>query len=113
MGSEMCIRDRSRSQHANVSGRPGVSFHAVQDPLLRLGAVVGLAADRFSSLDEGYSNPAWVASDLRILNDLLATLRGVLGNLQAYEDVRFLMEHMLIGIDHYAPIPTPPTGYSP
>ncbi len=102
----------SRSQHANVSGRPGVSFEAVHDPLLRLGAVVALAADRYSSLDEGYSNPAWVASDMLTLNDLMASLRRELGSLQAYEDVRFLMEHMLVGIDHFIPSPTPPTGYS-
>ena len=107
------VSGESRRQHANVSGRPGVSFEAVHDPLLRLGAVVGLAADRYSSLDEGYSNPAWVASDLRSLNDLLGTLGRELGNLQAYEDVRFLMEHMLIGINRYAPSPIPPTGYSP
>ncbi len=103
----------SRRQHASVSGSPDASFEAVHDPLLRLGAVVALVADRYSSLDEGYSNPAWVASDLRALNDLLATLSRELGSLQAYEDIRFLMEHMLIGIDHYAPRSTPPTGYSP
>ncbi len=102
----------SRRQHANVTGWPGASFEAV-DPLLWLGAVVSLTADRYSSLDEGYSNPAWVASDLRTLNDLLATLRSELGSLQAYEDLRYLMEHMLAGIDHYAPRSTPPTGYSP
>ena len=103
----------SRSQHANVSGRPGVHFEAVHDPLLRLGAVVALAADRYSSLDEGYSNPVWVASDLRALNDLLGSLRGEIGSLQAYEDLRFLMEHMLIRIDRYAPSPTPPHRLQP
>ncbi|MCE2466111.1 MAG: von Willebrand factor type A domain-containing protein [Dehalococcoidia bacterium] len=102
----------SRSQHANVSGRLSASIETVRDPLLRFGVVVGLAADRYSSLDEGYSNPAWVSSDLRTLNDLLATLREELGGLQAYEDVRFLMEHMLGSIDRYVPLPTPPTGYS-
>ena len=79
----------------------------------QMGAIVALAADRYSSLDEGYSNPGWVSAELHILEDLLWTLEPGLGGLQAYEDFRFLLGHMRSTLDYYGPQPTPPTGYSP
>ena len=104
----------SRQQRGDVSGRVDLSFGNVSDPLLAMGAIVALAADRYSSLDEGYSNPAWVSADLRVLDDLLGNLEPSLSGLQAFEDFWFLMMgHMRSTLDYYEPAPTYPSGYSP
>ena len=103
----------SRQQRGDVSGRVDLSFGNVSDPLLAMGAIVALAADRYSSLDEGYSNPAWVSADLRVLDDLLWALEASLSGLQAFEDLWFLMGHMRSTLDYYEPAPTYPSGYSP
>ncbi len=103
----------SRQQRGDVSGRVDLSFGNVSDPLLAMGAIVALAADRYSSLDEGYSNPAWVSADLRVLDDLLWALEASLSGLQAFEDLWFLMGHMRSTLEHYEPAPTYPSGYSP
>ncbi len=103
----------SRQQMGDVSGRVDLSFGNVSDPLLAMGAIVALAADRYSSLDEGYSNPAWVSADLRVLDDLLWALEASLSGLQAFEDLWFLMGHMRSTLDYYEPAPTYPSGYSP
>ena len=102
----------SRQQMGDVSGRVDLSFGNVSDPLLEMGAIVALAADRYSSLDEGYSNPAWVSADLRVLDDLLWALEASLSGLQAFEDLWFLMGHMRSTLEHYEPAPTYPSGYS-
>ncbi len=104
---------KSRQQRGDVSGRVDLSFGNVSDPLLEMGAIVALAADRYSSLDEGYSNPAWVSADLRVLDDLLGNLEASLSGLQAFEDLWFLMGHMRSTLEYYEPAPTYPSGYSP
>ena len=50
---------QSRSQQVEVTGRPDGSFgSAAVDPLLRLGGIVALAADRYSSLPRGADDGA-------------------------------------------------------
>ncbi|MDE2989499.1 MAG: von Willebrand factor type A domain-containing protein [Chloroflexota bacterium] len=104
---------QSRSQQVEVTGRRDLSFGSVEaDPLLRLGGIVALAADRYSSLPRGTEDgPAGVSTDLAILQEELGALAGPLGGLDAYRDFRFLLERMAERAYSEAP-PEAPSGYS-
>ena len=101
----------SRSQSAAVSGRTGDSFGG-GDRYLRLGAIVGLAADRYSALSpqvEGAEvDYAGIHADLADLGTELGALEGGLGSLEAYVDFRFLLERLTAAAAELAP----PSGYS-
>ena len=103
---------QSRGQRAAVSGRPDSRF-GVGDPLFRLAAIVGLAADRYGALPhvdpEGYSH---LLSELADLRTLTADLDGYLYHLDAYHDFYFLLDHMVRSVEAKAP-PSRPSGYSP
>ena len=103
---------QSRGQRAVVSGRPDSRF-GVGDPLFRLGAIVGLAADRYGALphvdSEGYSHLLGELTDLRTLT---TDLDGHLYHLDAYHDFYFLLDHMIRSVEAKAP-PSRPSGYSP
>ena len=103
---------QSRSQQVEVTGRD-LGFGSTEaDPLLRLGGIVALAADRYSSLPRGADEgAAGVSTDLAILQEELAALAGPLGNLDAYRDFRFLLERMAERAYSQAP-PEAPSGYS-
>ena len=101
----------SRSQSAAVSGRTNVSFGS-GDGLLRLGAIVGLAADRYSRLStqvEGQPvDAAGVHADLAALQTELDALEGRLGGTEAYSDFDFLLDWIAAAAEALAPS----TGYS-
>ena len=103
---------QSRGQRAVVSGRPDSHF-GVGDPLFRLAAIVGLAADRYGALphvdSEGYSHLLGELTDLRTL---MTDLDGHLYQLDAYHDFYFLLDHMVRSVEAKAP-PSTPSGYSP
>ncbi len=103
---------QSRSQQVEVTGRDLGFGSAGVDPLLRLGGIVALAADRYSSLPRGAEDgPAGVSTDLAILQEELGALAGPLGGLDAYRDFRFLLERMAERAYSEAP-PETPSGYS-
>ena len=103
---------QSRGQQAEIVGRIDTGFRSV-DPLLRLGAIVGLAADRYSVLPNGYEGDDIDASaDLSKLFELLGRLQGRLGELDAYRDFSFLLGRMVETAVAQAP-PATPSGYSP
>ena len=101
----------SRSQSAGVSGRTNVSFGS-GDGLLRLGAIAGLAADRYSRLStqvEGQTvDAAGVHADLAALQGELEALQGRLGGAEAYGDFDFLLDWIAAAAEALAPS----TGYS-
>ena len=101
----------SRSQSAAVSGRTNVSFGS-GDGLLRLGAIVGLAADRYSRLStqvEGQPvDAAGVHADLAALRTELEALQGRLGGTESYSDFDFLLDWIAAAAEALAPS----TGYS-
>ena len=103
---------QSRSQQVEVTGRD-IGFDSFEaEPLLRLGAIVALSADRYSSLPRGAEyGAAGVSNDLAILHDELRALGGSLGGLDAYQDFRFLLERMAERAYAQAP-PEAPSGYS-
>ncbi len=103
---------QSRSQQVEVTGRD-IGFDSFEaDPLLRLGAIVALSADRYSSLPGGADDgAAGVSNDLAGLHEQLRTLAGPLGGLDAYQDFSFLLERMAERAYAVAP-PEAPSGYS-
>ena len=107
----------SRTQVSAVGGHLNVGFQRHSDHRLQLGAIVGLAADRYSGLNDerrGYESYLTQASyDLDRLLDLLEPLQNDLGKLVAYNDFRFLLEHIAGTVRARAPEPTTPSGYSP
>ena len=104
---------QSRGQQAEVTGRLEAGFRSDADALLQLGAIVALAADRYSTLPDGYEGDDVDASaDLSRLSELLGSLRSNLGGLDAYQDFSFLLGRMVETAVAQAP-PVTPTGYSP
>ncbi len=88
-----------RAQRAEIGGRTDARMGAESSALLRLGALVALAADRYSALPfaEDRDGPA-VRSELEELADEVGRLDGELGSLQAFRDFRFLIDHLIEGL---------------
>ena len=101
---------QSRSQRTEVRGRLDRSLSASGDALLQLGAIVALSADRYGGLYDG-EYIAEISRDLTELEDRLRGLYGSLGGLEAYQDFRFMLEHMAERARAQAP-PAAPSGYS-
>ena len=89
------IGGESWKQYAAVSGRGNREFDSLNDPLLQLGAVVALSADRYSGLPyAGYPDFPNVGWELSTLLHRLKSLKGDLGRLDAYGDFTSLLEHI-------------------
>ena len=99
----------SNRQHSTIFGQGDVRFSAVNNPLLQLGALVALSSDRYSALPYADSSTPSVHRDLLFLTDELRSLDSRLGDLGAYQDLAFLMEH----ITRNSREVTTPSGYSP
>ena len=99
----------SNRQHSTIFGQGDVRFSAVNNPLLQLGALIALSSDRYSSLPYADSSTPSVHRDLLFLTDELRSLDSRLGDLGAYQDLNFLMEH----ITRNSREVTTPSGYSP
>ncbi len=101
----------SVSQTAAVAGPTDVEFDDA-DRFLRLGAIVGLAADRYSSLSPQVENAAvddaGIHADLSALQGRLRGLEGSLGSSQAYQDFSFLLDELTAEAAEQAPS----SGYS-
>ena len=99
----------SNRQHSTIFGQGDVRFSAVNNPLLQLGALVALSSDRYSSLPYADSSTPSVHRDLLFLTDELRSLDSQLGDLGAYQDMYFLIEHITRDSRGF----TTPSGYSP
>lgn len=110
---------QSRQQAAAIDGGGSPSAGYAQNPLLHFGALVALAADRYSGLpyanspgyataggDPTYANPA---SALTTLQERLQLLSPALGQRQSYRDFAFLLEQLRQALPRYWP---GNTGYS-
>ncbi|MDE2696304.1 MAG: von Willebrand factor type A domain-containing protein [Chloroflexota bacterium] len=101
----------SRSQNSAMIDLTGVSFDGRGDSL-RLGAIVGLAADRYSRLStqvEGQQvNAGGVRTDLEALQRELDALSARLGSSEAYRDFDFLLDALIEAAQALAPS----SGYS-
>ena len=79
----------SNRQHATILSQRDAGFPALDDPLLKMGAIVALASDLYSSLPR-----AEVHRRLTPLRTELWLLEERLGGLEAYRDFEFLLEHI-------------------
>ena len=85
------VGNDSNRQHAQVAARYDSPPNDTDGALLRFGAVVALAADRYSSLP--YPNaPYDVQYDLSVLQDELRSLDERIGGLASYQDFAFVMD---------------------
>ena len=104
------LTGESNRQHAVIAGRSQTQFAADDEALLRFGAIVALASDRYSALlspeHDGYA----LSNDLSTLKAEMQRLEGSLGRLDAFWDFATLLDH-LIAVP--ALVADPPTGYSP
>ncbi len=97
----------SKSQHSEV--RLFGSAKTAAGPMLEFGAIVALLADRYSGSRHSY-HQEW-ERELTVLRDRAHRLHGELGNLQAYQDFVFLLEHIARDI-HPNPTEGRSSGYS-
>jgi Ca-activated chloride channel family protein len=103
----------SRQQYASLSGHWRQDFDAVVDPYLKLGSIVGLAADRYSALPSpGHGDYGSLNWELSELDRKLWSLKGDLGQLTAFNDFGYLLDHMTRYIPPEPPRPAD-SGYSP
>ena len=104
---------RSREQYANVAGHWRQEFRPWADPLLKLGTLVALTADRYSALPYPGHGDYWTLNnELWALSEEVGLLEPDLGHLAAFDDFTFLLDHMT----QYVPVePVRPrdSGYSP
>ena len=98
----------SNRQHTSIFRQGDIRFESVSDSLLSLGALVALSADRYSSLPYADTTSPSVHEDLLYLTEQLRLLDSRLGDLGAYQDLNFLMEH----ITRNSREVTTPSGYS-
>ena len=103
------------SQRLDVSGRTDAPFDAA-DRSFRLGAIVALAADRYSALSPQVENAEVDAGgihfDLAALLGELDLLEERLGSAQAYQDFRFLMDWLTAAAAQLAPAAGSSSGSS-
>ena len=99
------------AQTSTVAGRTDAPFDA-GDRYLRLGAIVALAADRYSALTPQVANSAvdadGIYSDLDALLWEFDQLRERLGSAEAYQDFRRVLDSLTVASAELAPS----TGYS-
>ena len=88
-----------RAQRAEIGGRTDARMSTETGALLRLGALVALAADRYSALPfaEDRDGPG-VRTQLEELADEVGRLDDELGSQQAFRDFRFLIDHLIEGL---------------
>lgn len=110
----------SREQYDVVAGAWREEFSQLRDPMLRLGAITGLSADIFASLDDGgYGTGGSEAPQrLTVLLEEYGYLQSQLGHVQAYQDVGAMLENLELSAGGYWEQPRPVregpgTGYSP
>ena len=85
------VGNDSNRQHAQVAALYDHPSDDTDGALLRFGAVVALAADRYASLP--YPNaPYDVQYDLSVLQDELRSLDERIGGLASYQDFTFVMD---------------------
>ena len=98
--------EESNRQHSGITSH-NFDFNFA-DPLLRMGAVVALSSDRYSSLPYPDSSSPTVHQDLLYLLDQFHSLDANLNHLGAYQDLGLLLNH----ITRNSRQVTRPSGYT-
>ena len=85
------VSNDSNRQHAQILARYGQPSNDMFGALLQFGAVVALAADRYSSLPRP-DVPYDVQYDLSVLQDELHRVEQHIGSLASYQDFAFVLD---------------------
>ena len=89
------VSNDSNRQHSQIAARYDRPSNDTDGALTRFGAIVALAADRYSSLP--YPNAPYDAQyDLSALKDELNMLNEQIGGLASYQDFAFVMGHIAV-----------------
>ena len=99
------VVNEANRQHAQILAQYSDAPNNRDGALLQLGALVALASDRYSSLPYPDA-PYDVHEDIAMLKNDLQSLDRHIGDLAAYRDFSFLMEHIA------RDIPKQASGYS-
>ena len=99
------VVNEANRQHAQILAQYNNAPNDRDGALLQLGALVALASDRYSSLPYPDA-PYDVHNDIAMLKNDLQSLDRHIGELAAYRDFSFLMEHIA------RDIPKQASGYS-
>ncbi len=100
------ISNDSNRQHAQMLARYDQPSNDVSGALLQFGALVALAADRYSSLPWPDS-PYNVQYDLSVLQNELLRVEQHIGSLASYQDFAYVLDSITVGMP--APVSS---GYS-
>lgn len=87
------VSNESNRQHTQIAGQYDWPSNDTYGALLHFGAVVALAADRYSSLPYPDA-PYDVQYDLSVLQDELLQVEGLLGGLASYQDFAFVLDQI-------------------
>ncbi|MCY3694040.1 MAG: von Willebrand factor type A domain-containing protein [Chloroflexi bacterium] len=104
------ITGEKNRQHAAIPNLLRTNVPGYSDELLRFGALVALASDRYSGLSSSEYDGAAIGDELETLKREYVILRRSLGDLDAFQDFGKLLWHMA---SNPALVPNPPSGYSP
>ena len=91
------VGNDSNRQHAQIVARYDVPSNDTVGALLQFGAVVALAADRYSSLPYPDA-PYDVQYDLSVLKDELRRVEQQIGSLVSYQDFAFVLDRIAAGM---------------
>ena len=100
------VSNDSNRQHAQMLARYDQPSNDVSGALLQFGAVVALAADRYSSLPWPDS-PYNVQYELSVLQDELLRVEQHIGSLASYQDFAYVLDSITVDM----PVPSS-SGYS-
>ena len=89
------VTNDSNRQHAQIMAPYDWPSNDADGALLHFGAVVALAADRYSSLPYPDA-PYDVQYDLSILKEELQQVEGYIGGLASYQDFAFLLDWITV-----------------
>ena len=91
------VGNDSNRQHAQIVARYDLPSNDTVGALLQFGAVVALAADRYSSLPYPDA-PYDVQYDLSVLKDELRRVEQQIGSLASYQDFAFVLDRIAAGM---------------
>ena len=103
----------ARGQTVTLRGNPGADPGGEDGALAQFGAVVALAADLYGAVTTTTDDASVdIHSGLSSLKSQVEELDADLGSLDSYRDFKFLLEHIIRGLEERLP-PSTPSGYSP
>ena len=107
------ISGETRQQDADIRGHSNARFEDSADDMLRFGAIVALASDRYRGLPYVESRGAEIAGNhLRTLEGWLQYLKPTMSHLDSFNDFAYVLNHLVNTLPRYEGA-SGGSGYSP